>query len=269
MSGPITVLIVDDETIVREGLRAIIEVEADMEVVGEARDGIEALTAARELHPAVALVDVQMPRMDGVESTRRLVELSPAPRVIVLTTFDRNEYVYDSMRAGASGFLLKDVRRDQLTDAIRTVVAGDTLLAPTITRRLIEQFCSRPTPGTATPSELGTSPSASSRCFPFWGAASRTVRWPPGWLLQRRRSRPMSPTSSQSLASATVLRLWSSRTKLGSSHRAAGLGIRRRSVPASSNSRDGEIRTRDPLLPKHLRRLRGCSPQIADRPSGA
>jgi DNA-binding NarL/FixJ family response regulator len=154
MTGAITLLIVDDETIVREGLRAIIEAEPDMNVVGEASDGIEAVAAARDLHPAVALVDVQMPRMDGVETTRRLAEVSPTPRVIVLTTFDRNEYVYDSMRAGASGFLLKDVRRDQLTNAIRTVVAGDHLLAPTITRRLIEQFCSRPSPGSATPREL-------------------------------------------------------------------------------------------------------------------
>jgi DNA-binding NarL/FixJ family response regulator len=154
VTAAITLLIVDDETIVREGLRAIIEAEPDMVVVGEASDGIEAVAAACDLQPAVALVDVQMPRMDGVETTRRLAEVSPSPRVIVLTTFDRNEYVYDSMRAGASGFLLKDVRRDQLTNAIRTVVAGDHLLAPTITRRLIEQFCSRPSPGSATPPEL-------------------------------------------------------------------------------------------------------------------
>jgi DNA-binding NarL/FixJ family response regulator len=125
-----------------------------MEVVGEARDGVEAVEVARSRRPDVALVDIQMPRMDGVETTRRLVELMTPPRVVVLTTFDRNEYVYESMRAGASGFLLKDVRRGQLTDAIRTVVAGDTLLAPAITRRLIEQFCSRPAPGSRVPREL-------------------------------------------------------------------------------------------------------------------
>jgi DNA-binding NarL/FixJ family response regulator len=154
VTGPIKLLIVDDETIVRDGLRAIIELEPDMEVAGEASDDVEAVAVARDRRPGVALVDIQMPRMDGVETTRRLVELPDAPRVVVLTTFDRNEYVYDSMRAGASGFLLKDVRRSQLTDAIRTVVAGDTLLSPTITRRLIEQFCRRPAPGNVTPTEL-------------------------------------------------------------------------------------------------------------------
>jgi DNA-binding NarL/FixJ family response regulator len=144
MSAPIRVLVADDEAIVRDGLRAIIEVEDDLEVVGEAADGAQAVAAARQLTPDVALVDIQMPVMDGVEATRRLLALPSAPRVLVLTTFDRDEYVYESMRAGASGFLLKDVRRGQLTDAIRTVVTGETLLAPTITRRLIEQFCARP-----------------------------------------------------------------------------------------------------------------------------
>jgi DNA-binding NarL/FixJ family response regulator len=154
MSGTIRVLIADDEAIVRDGLRAILEVEDDLEVVGEAGDGAQAVAAARRLHPDVALVDVQMPVMDGVEATRRLSALSPAPRVLVLTTFDRNEYVYGALRAGASGFLLKDVRRGQLTDAIRTVLAGDTLLAPAITRRLVEEFCTRPMPGDGPPRRL-------------------------------------------------------------------------------------------------------------------
>ncbi len=149
MSGRIRVLVADDEAIVRDGLRAIIEVEDDLEVVGEAADGAQAVVEARRLAPDVALVDVQMPGMDGVEATRRLVALPAPPRVLVLTTFDRNEYVYESLRAGASGFLLKDVRRGQLTDAIRTVVAGETLLAPAITRRLVEQFCARPSAGGA------------------------------------------------------------------------------------------------------------------------
>jgi DNA-binding NarL/FixJ family response regulator len=154
MSAPIRILIADDEAIVRDGLRAIVEQESDLEVVGEAADGAQAVTAARELEPDVTLLDIQMPNIDGVEATRRLLALPQPPRVLILTTFDRNEYVYESMRAGASGFLLKDVRRGQLTDAIRTVVAGDTLVAPTITRRLIEEFCRRPTPSGTTPPEL-------------------------------------------------------------------------------------------------------------------
>jgi DNA-binding NarL/FixJ family response regulator len=148
------VLVVDDEAIVRDGLRAIIDLEDDLEVVGEAADGVQALSAVRDHHPDVVLVDVQMPNMDGVELTRRLLELATPPRVIVLTTFDRNEYVYEAMRAGASGFLLKDVRRGQLTDAIRAVMRDDTLLAPSITRRLVEQFCRAPSPGGATPPQL-------------------------------------------------------------------------------------------------------------------
>lgn len=149
------VLVVDDEAIVRDGLRAIIDLENDLEVVGEAADGVEALAAASAQRPHVALVDVQMPNMDGVELTRRLLSLPDPPRVIVLTTFDRNEYVYEAMRAGASGFLLKDVRRGQLTDAIRAVMRDDTLLAPSITRRLIEQFCRTPSNQGDKPPELG------------------------------------------------------------------------------------------------------------------
>jgi DNA-binding NarL/FixJ family response regulator len=148
------VLVVDDEAIVRDGLRTIIDLEDDMLVVGEAGDGLEAIATAREQRPDVALVDVQMPGLDGIELTRRLLALPDAPRVVVLTTFDRNEYVYEAMRAGASGFLLKDVRRGQLTDAIRTVMRDDTLLAPSITRRLVEEFCRRPAAAGGTPREL-------------------------------------------------------------------------------------------------------------------
>jgi DNA-binding NarL/FixJ family response regulator len=154
VTPPVRVLVADDEAIVRDGLRAIIELADDLEVVGEAADGAEAVAAAHELQPDVALVDVQMPNLDGIETTRRLLALPSPPRVLILTTFDRNEYVYEAMKAGASGFLLKDIRRGQLVDAIRTVVTGDTIVAPTITRRLIEEFCHRPSPHTGTPPEL-------------------------------------------------------------------------------------------------------------------
>ena len=122
MTTVISVLIADDEAIIRDGLRTIVDLEDDMMVVGEAADGAQAVAATRELRPDVALVDIQMPVLDGIEATRQMVKASNPPRVLVLTTFDRNEYVYDAMKAGASGFLLKDVRRHQLTDAIRTNV---------------------------------------------------------------------------------------------------------------------------------------------------
>ena len=151
----IRILIADDQALVRDGLKAIAELENDIEVVGEAADGSEAVEATRRLHPDVVLMDVRMPGMDGIEAARRLLNDAHPPRVLMLTTFDRNEYVYEAMKAGASGFLLKDVRRDQLAEAIRTVAAGDALIAPSITRRLIEQFCSRPSPA-GMPEEAAT-----------------------------------------------------------------------------------------------------------------
>lgn len=154
MNQSIRVLIADDEAIVRDGLRTIVELEADMTVIGEASDGAQAIAGARELMPDVVLLDIQMPVLDGIEATREILDGPNPPRVLILTTFDRNEYVYEAMKAGASGFLLKDVRRHQLTQAIRTVFDGDTLVAPSVTRRLIEEFCARPSPSTTTPREL-------------------------------------------------------------------------------------------------------------------
>jgi DNA-binding NarL/FixJ family response regulator len=148
------VLIADDEAIVRDGLRAIVELEPDLEVVAEAADGAEAIELAKVQSPDVALIDIRMPNVDGLEATRRLVALPAPPRVLLLTTFDHNEYVYEAMKVGASGFLLKDVRRGQLTDAIRRVVDGDMLVAPAITRRLIEEFCRRPSADNARRTEL-------------------------------------------------------------------------------------------------------------------
>lgn len=137
----IKVLIADDQALVREAFRAMVDLEPDMEVVGEAADGSEVLRLVREQVPDVVLMDVRMPNLDGIEATARLTAQSTAAKVLMLTTFDRNEYVYRAMRAGASGFLLKDSRRPQLLRAIRTVAAGDALVDPSITMRLIERFC--------------------------------------------------------------------------------------------------------------------------------
>ena len=141
----IRVLIVDDQSLVRAGFRMILEAEEDVEVVGEAADGAEALTAAEELRPDVILMDVRMPNVDGLEATRRLLDgKQEGPRVLILTTFDLDEYVYEALRVGASGFLLKDTPPEQLVDAIRVISNGDALLSPVITRRVIEEFVRRP-----------------------------------------------------------------------------------------------------------------------------
>jgi DNA-binding NarL/FixJ family response regulator len=143
----IRVVIADDQAMVRAGLSLIPRPHEDLELVGEASDGHEALEAARNLRPDVVLMDVRMPRMDGIEATRRLLarDAPHHPRVLVLTTFDLDEYVYDALRAGAGGFMLKDEPADHLIAGIRTVAAGEALLAPTVTRRLIEEFVRRPT----------------------------------------------------------------------------------------------------------------------------
>jgi DNA-binding NarL/FixJ family response regulator len=150
----IRVLIADDQALVRGGFRLILEAQRDIEVVGEAEDGKDALAQAHELRPDVVLMDIRMPKMDGLEATRRLLSGDGDSRVLVLTTLDADEYVYEAMKAGASGFLLKDVRPEQFADAVRVVASGDALLAPVITRRLIEDFVRRPPPGSGPPAEL-------------------------------------------------------------------------------------------------------------------
>jgi DNA-binding NarL/FixJ family response regulator len=148
------VLLADDQELFREGVRLILETADDIAVVGEAADGFEAVRQARLLEPDVVLMDVRMPRLDGLEATRRILAERSHARVIVLTTFDLDEYVYAAMKAGASGFLLKDLRRDQLIGAIRTAAAGDALLAPAVIRRLIERFCGQPPPADGLPEQM-------------------------------------------------------------------------------------------------------------------
>jgi DNA-binding NarL/FixJ family response regulator len=136
----IRTLLADDQALVRSGFRMILEARDDIDVVGEAADGAEAVELALRLDPDVILMDVRMPRLDGVEATRRLTNAGSRARVVILTTFDLDEYVHEAIRAGASGFLLKDVQPTQLVDAVRVIAGGDALLAPTVTRRLLDRF---------------------------------------------------------------------------------------------------------------------------------
>jgi DNA-binding NarL/FixJ family response regulator len=152
----IRVLVADDDALVRAGLRTILETEPDISVVAVAADGEEAVAAARQLQPDIVLMDVRMPRLDGLEATRRIVDPKPpgsSPRVIVLTTFDLDEYVYEALRAGASAFLLKNADPDELVAAIHIVNDGNALLAPAVTRRVVEEFARR-APRLQAPAEL-------------------------------------------------------------------------------------------------------------------
>jgi DNA-binding NarL/FixJ family response regulator len=144
----IRVVVADDQQLVRSGFAMILDAQDDIEVVGEAEDGDVAVEVARRVRPDVVLMDVRMPRMDGIEATRRLAgpDVDDPIRVVILTTFDLDEYVFDALRAGASGFLLKDLRREDLVQAVRVVAAGEALLAPSITKRLIEDYAGRAAP---------------------------------------------------------------------------------------------------------------------------
>ena len=155
MTESLRVVVVDDQLLVRTGFRMILETEADFEVVGEASDGVEAVDVCRRLAPDVVLMDVRMPRMDGIEATRRLAgpEVLHPLRVLILTTFDLDDYVYAALRNGASGFLLKDTPPEELVRALRLVAAGEALLAPSVTRRLIDELAQVQPPPTP-PREL-------------------------------------------------------------------------------------------------------------------
>ncbi|PPS76114.1 response regulator [Streptomyces sp. MH60] len=136
----IRVLIADDQQMVRQGFTVLLNTQPDIEVIGQAVDGLDAVAKVAELNPEVVLMDIRMPELGGIEATRRITGATPEIKVLVLTTFDLDEYVYEALRAGASGFLLKDASADQLAEAVRVVAAGDALLAPGITRRLIAEF---------------------------------------------------------------------------------------------------------------------------------
>ncbi len=136
----IRVLLADDQTLVRDGFRMILEAQDDLEITGEAKDGVEAVEQARAQRPDLVLMDIRMPRMDGIAATQAITAALPETRVLVLTTFDLDDYVYDALLAGASGFLLKDVGRDELVNAVRVVAGGEALLAPSVTKRLLGDF---------------------------------------------------------------------------------------------------------------------------------
>jgi len=145
-ASPVRIIVADDHEVVRSGFASQLGTQPDLTVVGTAADGVQAVRIGRELQPDVILMDIRMPGMDGIEATRQLTRDGPGgPRILVLTTFDLDEYVYDALRAGASGFLLKDVTAERLVDAVRVIAAGDALLAPGVTRRLISEFAHRPT----------------------------------------------------------------------------------------------------------------------------
>jgi DNA-binding NarL/FixJ family response regulator len=147
-----TVLIADDQALVRVGLRKILENDPETTVVGEAVDGEDAVAAAARLHPDLVLMDIRMPVLDGIEATRRIVRAHPSTRVLILTTFGLDNYVYDTLRAGASGFMLKDAPAEEITAAVRIVARGEALLAPAVTRTVIEEFARRlPTPAPSHP----------------------------------------------------------------------------------------------------------------------
>jgi DNA-binding NarL/FixJ family response regulator len=151
----IRVLVADDQDLMREGLRMMLSAQADLEVVAEARDGREAVEQALLRKPDVALLDVRMPSMDGIEATRRIQDAPSPPRILMLTTFDHDDHVYDALRAGATGFLLKTTPPDRLVAAVRAAAAGESLLSPEITRRLAERYARGPRPATGrTPAEL-------------------------------------------------------------------------------------------------------------------
>ena len=212
--------------------RMVIESQPDLTVAGEAANGLDAVAQVEALAPDVVLMDVRMPELDGVEATRRIVDSGSDARVIILTTFDLDEYVYAALRAGASGFLLKDAQPADLLSAIRAVASGDAVVAPSITRRLLDAYAHRLALPASTIRWIACRPlnasgstssrRASARCCCWWRAASPMRRSPSGWCSQRRPSSRTSAGSWRSWTCATGSRSSSSRTRAVWSPRASG-----------------------------------------------
>ena len=193
----IRVLVADDQSMVRAGFRMLLGGEEDMEVVAEASNGLEAVDKAGRFHPGIILMDIRMPELDGLQATRRILATDPATRILILTTFDLDEYVFEALRAGASGFVLKDDSPEQLIAAVRTVAAGEALLSPAITKRVIQKFAGMQRP--AAPKELERAERARARRLPPDDrTACRTRRSARSSTSARRPSRRTSRTSSRS-----------------------------------------------------------------------
>ena len=171
-------LVADDEALLRSAFSSLIEAQDDLEVVGAAADGRQAVELAASLAPDVVVMDVRMPVMDGIEATRRITRDRSGSRVLILTTFDLDEYVFEALRAGASGFALKSRPPEELLSGIRTVAAGEALLAPSVTRRLIAHFTDRTRRRPGRPGAWTSSPTASGRCWCWSPAACPTPNWP-------------------------------------------------------------------------------------------
>ena len=212
----VSVAVVDDQPIVRAGLVKLIEAEPGLTVAGQAADGIEAVQLARAARPDVILMDVRMPRLDGIEATKRILAEHDRTRVIVLTTFGLDEYVVSALRNGASAFLLKDAEPDHLIAAIHVVATGDAFVAPTATRRLLAAHTTHPPAKTPTPSQ--PSPRGNARSSTSSHAATRTPKSPTHSSSPKPPSRPTSPTSSPNSVSETAYKPSSSPTNAAPSN---------------------------------------------------